>query len=55
MSRLKKFTLRLDPNDVEVLKRAFPETGYNKAVRGAVHALANKIEENHSRNGATDQ
>ena len=40
MAGLKKFTLRLDPADVAVLKSAYPRTGYNQPIRAAVHKLA---------------
>ena len=45
MRRLKKFTLRLDPADVAVLKKAYPRQGYNHAIRAAVHRLAKAIEQ----------
>ena len=44
MAGLKKFTLRLDPADVAVLKSAFPRQGYSQAVRAVVHRLAMTIE-----------
>ena len=52
MSRLKKFTLRLDPADVAVLKKAYPRQGYNQAIRAAVHKLAKMIEQKFSGNQA---
>ena len=45
MPRLKQYTVRLDPADVAVLKKAFPQQGYNQAVRAAVHKLAKAIEQ----------
>ncbi len=52
MRRLKKFTLRLDPADVEVLKTAYPDRGYTQAIRAAVHTLAKKIEQKLAGDGA---
>ena len=43
MPSLKKFTVRLDPDDVAVLKRAYPRQGYNQLIRAAVHRLAEAI------------
>ena len=43
MGKLKKFTVRLDPTDVAVLKKAFPEQGYTQAIRAAVHTLAEQV------------
>jgi len=40
MNRLKKVTLRLFADDVEVLKRAYPCEGYNKVIRSIVHLFA---------------
>ena len=45
MPHLKKFTLRLDPADVAVLRKAYPRQGYNQAIRAAVHKLARAIEQ----------
>ena len=50
MSILKKFTIRLDPADVGVLKRAFPDRGYSQAVRAAVHSLARELKQRLERN-----
>ena len=43
MARLKKYTVRLAPADVAVLKSAYPRQGYNQAIRAAVHELARQI------------
>ncbi len=48
MAGLKKFTLRLDPADVAVLKSAFPRRGYSQAVRAVVHNLAKAVEQKKS-------
>ncbi len=48
MPRLKKYTVRLDPADVAVLKKAYPRQGYNQAIRAAVHRLATVIEQKFS-------
>ena len=47
MSKLKKFTVRLEPADVSVLKRAYPVRGYNQAIRAAVYKLAEAIRHRH--------
>ena len=52
MRRLKKFTIRLDPADVEVLKIAYSDRGYTQAIRAAVHALAEKIKQTSAAEGA---
>ncbi len=52
MSKLKKFTLRLDPADVAVLKKAYPVQGYSQAIRAAVRELARKIDQRSARNQA---
>ncbi len=52
MPHLKKFTLRLDPADVAVLRKAYPRQGYNQAIRAAVHKLAKAIEQKFSDNQA---
>ncbi len=54
VSRLKKFTLRLDPADVAVLKSAYPRQGYNQAIRAAVHELARQITKKFTANQALE-
>ncbi len=54
MPRLKKFTVRLDPADVAVLKKAYPRRGYNQAVRVAVHELARQITRKFTANQALE-
>lgn len=44
METLKKFTIRLYPADVAILKTAYPVRGYTQAIRTAVHKLARTIE-----------
>ena len=52
MGTLKKFTIRLYPADVAILKTAFPVQGYSQAVRAAVRELARKLKQRLERNQA---
>jgi hypothetical protein len=45
-SRMRKVTLRLFAADVEVLKKFYPELGYNHPVRALVHKHCRQLETN---------
>lgn len=42
---VERYTIRLYPEDVEIIKMAFQDLGYNEVIREVIHQYANTIRE----------